>query len=262
MNKVFLAENLAVLRELPSASVDLIYVDPPYNTKKVQKRQSTGLKYEDKFDDYIGFLRPRMEEAFRILKPTGTLYLHLDYREVHYAKVMMDEIFGRENFINEVIWSYDYGGRSKTRWSAKHDNILMYAKDNEKYTFRYEDIDRVPYMAPGLVGPEKAARGKPVTSSWWHTIVHTNGKEKTGYPTQKPLGIIRRIVKVSSNPGDTVLDFFAGSGTIGAACQELGRNFILIDSNPEAFEVMKSRLGVQGVEYLSYLEHKVDELNL
>jgi len=114
-----------------------------------------------------------------------------------------------------------------------------------------DEIERIPYMAPGLVGPEKAALGKLPTDTWWHTIVPTNGKEKTGYPTQKPLGIIRRIVAASSNPGDLVLDFFAGSGTTGMVCHELGRDFILVDSNPQAIETMKLRFnGLYGIEWV------------
>jgi site-specific DNA-methyltransferase (adenine-specific) len=182
-----------------------------------------------------------LREAHRILSPNGSLYFHIDYREVHYCKILLDEIFGRESFINEIIWAYDYGARTRKRWPAKHDNILWYAKDPDDYIFNYDEIEHIPYMAPGLVGKEKAARGKLPTDTWWHTIVGTNSKEKTGYPTQKPMGVIRRIVQASSNPGDTVLDFFAGSGTIGSVCLELGRDFILVDNNPQAIDVMKKR---------------------
>ncbi|MHB8807441.1 MAG: DNA-methyltransferase, partial [Anaerolineaceae bacterium] len=186
-------------------------------------------------------LEPRLREAYRILKADGSLYFHIDYREVHYCKVLLDTIFGRDSFINEIIWAYDYGARTQKRWPPKHDNILWYAKDPNHYTFNYDAIDRIPYMAPGLVGKEKAARGKLPTDTWWHTIVPTNSHEKTGYPTQKPLGVIRRIITASSNPGDLVLDFFAGSGTVGEACLEMDRNFILIDNNPQALQVMKNR---------------------
>ncbi|MBC8114741.1 MAG: site-specific DNA-methyltransferase, partial [Candidatus Saccharimonas sp.] len=241
-------------------------IDPPFNTGKKQARTQiqtvrdedgdrvgfqgkryrtvqVGTKaYADSFDDYLGFLRPRLEEAHRLLKPNGSLFFHIDFREVHYCKVLLlDQIFGRESFINEIIWSYDYGARATKRWSPKHDNILWYAKDPENYTYRYDDIDRIPYMAPGLVGPEKAARGKTPTDTWWNTIVSPNGKEKTGYPTQKPLAIINRIVRVHSNPGDRLLDFFAGSGTLGESASELGRQAVLVDQNPEAIAVMKRR---------------------
>ena len=264
-DSVILADNLSVLRELPDASVQLIYIDPPFNTGKVQKRESirtvrsdtgsrVGFKgqsyetiresassYNDAFNDYWGFLAPRLEEAHRILSEDGTLYLHLDYREAHYAKVFLDGLFGREAFLNEIIWAYDYGARSKKKWPAKHDNILVYTK-TPNYFFNSEEVDREPYMAPGLVTPEKAERGKLPTDVWWHTIVSPTGKEKTGYATQKPEGILRRIISASSRPGDMVLDFFAGSGTTGSVAKQLGRRFILIDENPEAFDVMKKRL--------------------
>lgn len=252
MNKVYLADNLKVLHETPSDSVDLIYIDPPFNTgKKQQRKQEDGLilSYHDKFDDLESFLLPRMVEARRVLKSTGSFYFHIDYREVHYCKLLLDYVFGRASFINEIIWAYDYGARTKSRWPAKHDNILFYAKDPERFTFNYAEIDRIPYMSPGLVGPEKAEKGKTVTDVWWNTIVPTNGKEKTGYPTQKPIAILRRIVKVSSNPGDLVMDFFAGSGTTGAACQELGRQFVLVDANPEAFSTIRKRLGENSISY-------------
>ena len=261
-------DNLELLQQIDSASADLIYIDPPFNTGKTQRRTSirtiqsdegerigfqgkryitetvSSRSYRDRYDDYIAFLEPRMLEAYRILKDNGSLYFHIDYREVHYCKIMLDEIFGRESFINEIIWSYDYGARTKKKWPAKHDNILFYAKDPKHYTFNYEAIDRIPYLAPDLVGAEKAARGKTPTDVWWHTIVPTNGREKTGYPTQKPEGIVRRIIATSTNPGDLVLDFFAGSGTTGAVCQQLGRDCILIDNYPDAIAIMKKRLGL------------------
>jgi site-specific DNA-methyltransferase (adenine-specific) len=194
-----------------------------------------------------------MREAYRVLSPNGSVYFHIDYREVHYCKVLLDQIFGRESFLNEIIWAYDYGARTKKKWPAKHDNILWYAKNPEAYTFNYEAIERIPYMAPGLVGPEKAARGKLPTDTWWHTIVATNGKEKTGYPTQKPLGVLRRIVLASSNPGELVMDFFAGSGTTGAACLESGRRFILVDNNPQALATMAERFaGNDSIEWIGY----------
>lgn len=273
-NHIYLADNLEILKSLPDASVDLIYIDPPFNTGKIQARMqirtersengdrrgfgdqyylTTKLSqkaYDDRFDDYIKFLLPRMQEAYRILSDAGSLYFHIDYREVHYCKVMLDEIFGRECFLNEIIWAYDYGGRSKNRWPAKHDNILFYVKDLGNYTFNTDAIDRIPYMAPGLVGREKAERGKLPTDTWWHTIVGTNSNEKLGYPTQKPVGVLKRIIQASSNPGDLVLDFFAGSGTTGQVCLDFGRRFILVDNNPEAVEVMHRRFAdVAGIEW-------------
>lgn len=265
MHQVILADNLAVLPTIPDASIDLIYIDPPFNTGKAQQRLTlrtvrdgsgdrTGFQgqryrteelgrtaYSDAFDDYLAFLEPRLREAHRVLAPRGSLYFHIDYREAHYCKLLLDCIFGRQCFLNEVIWAYDYGARTTKKWPPKHDTILVYVKDPARYYFNTAEVERIPYLAPGLVGPEKAARGKLPTDTWWHTIVPTNGQEKTGYPTQKPLGILRRIVAASSPPGGLVLDFFAGSGTTGAACLELGRRFILIDSNPLALEVMRRR---------------------
>ena len=273
-NTVLHGDNLQVLQQLPSASVQLIYIDPPFNTGKLQQRTQLrtrrsangdrtgfqGRRYEtvsvgtqafgDVFDDFLAFLEPRLREAHRVLAPAGTLYFHIDYREVHYCKVLLDQIFGRSNFLNEIIWAYDYGARATKRWPAKHDNILMYVKDAKRYHFDTAAVARIAYMAPALVGPEKAARGKLPTDTWWHTIVSPTGKEKTGYPTQKPLGVLRRILQASSRPGDLVLDFFAGSGTTGAAALELGRSFLLVDSNPQALRVMRKRFATQAVTFL------------
>jgi site-specific DNA-methyltransferase (adenine-specific) len=277
MRRIVLAENMEVLPVLDAGSVDLIYVDPPFNTGKTQRRTQvktihdevagdrTGFQgkryrteavtthaYDDTFDDYLGFLEPRLRQAWRVLSPTGALFVHLDCREVHYIKVLLDEICGRDHFRNEIIWSYDYGGRPKDRWPAKHDNILWYVRDPERYTFRYDDIDRIPYMAPSLVGAEKAERGKTPTDVWWHTIVPTNGREKTGYPTQKPLGVLNRVVQVHSNPGDLVLDFFAGSGTTGEAAARSGREFLLIDNRMDAVEIMARRLAFAQPECVGF----------
>ena len=265
MNQIYFGDNLPILQNMQTGSVDLIYIDPPFNTGKTQKRTQiktsrsangdrTGFnntryqtiqlgtkEYSDIFDEYLSFLEPRIQEAYRILSPHGTLYFHIDYREVHYCKILLDQIFGRKNFLNEIIWAYDYGGKSKSKWPPKHDNILVFVKSSKNYTFNVKDIDRIPYMAPGLVGAEKAKRGKLPTDTWWHTIVATMGKEKTGYPTQKPIGILNRIISASSNRGDLVLDFFAGSGTTGASCLELDRRFILIDNNDQALQVMARR---------------------
>lgn len=277
MNRIYFGDNLPILQALPAESVDLIYVDPPFNTGKRQSRiqirteqseegNRTGFGgrryltvkvgqrgYLDMFDDYLAFLEPRLVEAYRILKPHGSLYFHIDYREVHYCKVLLDAIFGRDHFMNEIIWAYDYGARTKRKWPPKHDNILWYVKDRFHYTYNVDEIERIPYMAPGLVGAEKAARGKLPTDTWWHTIVPTNSHEKTGYPTQKPLGILRRIIQASSNPGEVVMDFFAGSGTTGMAAWELGRQFILIDNNLQALEVMAKRFAhIPQIEWMGY----------
>ncbi len=263
-------DNLPLLRAMETDRFDLIYVDPPFNTGRTQTRSRrrtvrdaggdrTGFKghryrtttigshsFEDSFDDFLAFLEPRLVEARRVLKPDGSLFVHLDFREVHYCRVLLDVLFGRASFMNEIIWAYDYGARSRRKWSAKHDNILWYAKDPRAYTFNYEEMDRIPYMAPGLVTPEKAARGKTPTDVWWHTIVSPTGRERTGYPTQKPLGILERIIRVHTRPGDEVLDFFAGSGTLGEAAAKHGRRAVLIDQDEEAVRVMRERLGVEA----------------
>lgn len=243
MNRIVHNDNLQVMRSMPEEGVDLIYVDPPFNTGKKQQlgNKSYG-DYWTSHEAYLDFVGVRLTECYRLLKESGSLFLHVDCRESHYLKVMLDKVFGRDCFMNEIIWAYDYGGRSKSRWSSKHDTILWYVKDPKNYTFNFDEMDRIPYMAPGLVGKEKAARGKTPTDVWWHTIVPTNGKERTGYPTQKPLGVLERVVKVHTNPGDLCADFFAGSGTLGEAAAENGRDFLLVDSNPEAIEVMKQRL--------------------
>lgn len=269
------ADNAQILPRLPDESFRLIYIDPPFNSGKVQQRETlrtarseegdrTGFQgrryqtvrlgstsYVDIFDDYLDFIRPRLEQAHRLLTSDGTFYFHIDYREAHYCKVLLDQIFGRQCFINEIIWAYDYGGRSKKRWPAKHDTILVYAKDPDKYFFDQSAIERIPYMAPGLVSKEKAARGKLPTDVWWHTIVATNGREKTGYATQKPEGVLRRILMASSQEGDRVLDFFAGSGTTAAVAQQLNRRFVMIDNNPQAISVIARRLGKAGICYVS-----------
>jgi len=260
-------DNATVLPALPDGLFQVVYVDPPFNTggrrdrrtlrtmadaegdrtgfggRRYSSVETARMSYADSFDDYAGFLAPRLEEAHRLLARSGTLYVHLDWREAHYVKVLLDGIFGRDNFLNEVIWAYDFGGRPRDRWPAKHDTILVYVKERGAHLFDQDVIDRVPYLAPDLVGPEKAARGKLPTDVWWHTIVPTNGREKTGYPTQKPEGVLRRVLAPSSRPGDWVLDFFAGSGTTGAVAAALGRRFVLVDENPEAIEVMRRRLG-------------------
>ena len=268
-------DNASVLPRLPGGSFQVIYIDPPFNTGGRRDRRTlrtsrasgpsaddahqrgdrtgfggrryttveTGrMSYGDSYEDYAEFLAPRLEESRRLLSESGTLYLHLDWREAHYCKVLLDEIFGRDCFLNEVIWAYDFGGRAKDRWPAKHDTILVYVKHPGEHLFDQDQIERVPYLAPGLVGPEKAARGKLPTDVWWHTIVPTSGREKTGYPTQKPEGVLRRVLQPSSRPGDWVLDFFAGSGTTGAVAAALGRRFVLVDANPEAVSVMRARL--------------------
>lgn len=266
VRQILQGDNLELLAKLPRGFARLIYIDPPFNTGRKQARSRMNVRanpqgirtgfggrryeverlqspaYEDDFDDYVAFLVSRIEAALPCLTEDGSLFVHLDYREVHYVKVALDRLLGRECFRNEIIWAYDFGGRPKRWWPAKHDTILWYALDPERYVFRFEEMDRIPYMAPGLVGKEKAARGKTPTDVWWHTIVPTNSREKTGYPTQKPLGVVERIVKVHTEPGDVVLDFFAGSGTAGEAAARLGRGFVLVDEHPDAIATMRKRL--------------------
>jgi site-specific DNA-methyltransferase (adenine-specific) len=265
-DQILLGENLELLAGFPDGAFQLVYIDPPFNTGRRQERRTlrtvadadgdrSGFNgrryrsellerssYRDSFEGYLAFLEPRLREAHRLLGVEGTLYFHIDYREAHYCKLLLDEIFGRDCFLNEIIWAYDYGARPRRRWPAKHDTILVYVADPVRYHFDSAEVEREPYMAPGLVTAEKAQRGKLPTDVWWHTIVPTNGAEKTGYPTQKPAGVLRRMVAASSRPGDWCLDFFAGSGTLGAVAAELGRRYVLIDSNPEAVRVMRRRL--------------------
>lgn len=271
------SDNMAVLEALPDECADLIYIDPPFNTGRTQTRTRTrtvrvegggdrtgfqGKRYQtevlgsdsfaDSFDDFVSFLEPRLVHAKRLLKKHGSLYVHLDANEVHYIKVALDRIFGRANFLNEVIWAYDYGGRPRDRWPKKHDNILVYAKALGKHTFNIDEIDRIPYMAPGLVGPEKAARGKLPTDTWWHTIVSPTGKEKLGWPTQKPVRILERIVAASCPSEGLVLDFFAGSGTTGDAALRTGRRFLLAEKESRAVEIMQKRFrDARGVRFVS-----------
>ncbi|MFW5925179.1 MAG: DNA-methyltransferase [Myxococcota bacterium] len=270
MRRIVHGDNLEVLDDLPAGFARLCYIDPPFNTGRRQRRERMRVaadasgerqgfggrryrveriassSYADRYDDFVAFLLERVEASLRCLTPDASLFVHLDYREVHYAKVALDEVLGRDRFMNEIVWAYDFGGRPRRRWPAKHDSILWYVRDPKNYVFDFDAMDRIPYMAPGLVGPEKAARGKTPTDVWWHTVVPTSGHEKTGYPTQKPLGVLERIVKVHSRPGDVVLDFFAGSGTTGEAAAKHGRGYLLVDDNADAVAVMKRRLAPYG----------------
>jgi site-specific DNA-methyltransferase (adenine-specific) len=272
VRRILHGDNLGLMREEPDASFQMVYLDPPFNTGHDQTRRTlatvaaedgagdrTGFggrryatkllqesSYRDSFDDYLGFLAPRLVEIRRLLHPTGTLYFHIDWREAHYCKLLLDEIFGRDCFLNELIWAYDYGAKPRRRWPPKHDTILVYVRDPGDYFFDCEAVDREPYMAPGLVTAEKVARGKRPTDVMWHTIVSPTGREKTGYPNQKPEGLIRRFVQASSRPGDVCLDPFAGSGTLGAVAGQLGRDFVLMDSNADAVEVARRRCGVDA----------------
>ncbi len=277
MERIILGDNADVLPTLPAKFARTIYIDPPFNTGRIQRRDRIQVtatdgegtrggfggrrydvervesgSYADDFGDFEAFLMPRIEAGLRCLTPDGSLFVHLDYREVHHIKVALDRLLGRDRFVNEIIWAYDYGGRPKNRWPAKHDTILWYALDPENYVFNFDEMDRIPYMAPGLVSKEKAERGKTPTDVWWHTIVPTRGSEKTGYPTQKPLGVLNRIIKVHSLPGDVVLDFFGGSGTTGESAALHGRGFVLVDNNPEAVKIAAERLAFANPECVGF----------
>jgi site-specific DNA-methyltransferase (adenine-specific) len=287
MKQIILGDNAAILPQLPAGFARAVYIDPPFNTGKVQKRDRmrvaatdgpgdrggfggkryaveklTSDAYADEFDDFEAFLMPRLQAALRCMTPDASLFVHLDWREVHYIKVAIDRMLGRDHFINEIIWAYDYGGRPKNRWPAKHDTILWYAHNPRDYVFNYDQMDRIPYLAPGLVSKEKAERGKTPTDVWWHTIVPTNSREKTGYPTQKPLGVLNRIIKVHTRPGDVVLDFFAGSGTTGEAAARNGRGFVLIDSNPHAVEIAAARLSAFQPEHVGFVAEPPEQRTL
>jgi site-specific DNA-methyltransferase (adenine-specific) len=263
------ADNLDVLARLPDGSVDLCYADPPFGTGERQRleRIRTGqgeatrrgfggreyryrvvsdVSYDDglAMDEHLAALRLRVEAIHRLLAPHGSVYLHCDWRTAHHVRLMLDDVFGATRFLNELVWAYDYGGRPRDRWPRKHDTILWYAKGD---TWRYdrEAIDRVPYMAPGLVGPEKAARGKLPTDVWWMTIVPPGSAERTGYPTQKPVRLLERIVAASSRAGDLVLDPYAGSGTTGVAAARLGRRWLLVDREPAAVAIARARLAAE-----------------
>lgn len=281
MRKIILDDNAEALPKLPDAFARLIYIDPPFNTGRVRKRDRIRVKtaecggtrdgfggrrfdvervdsaaFDDRFDDFEAFLMPRIIAALRCLAADGSLFVHLDCREVHYVKVALDRLLGRRRFMNEIVWAYDFGGRPKNRWPAKHDTILWYVADPDDYVFNYDCMDRIPYMAPGLVGREKAERGKTPTDVWWQTIVPTNGREKTGYPTQKPLAVLDRIVRIHSKTGDVVLDFFGGSGTTGEAAARNGRGFVLIDNNPEAVRIAARRLAAFAPETLGFVPER------
>jgi site-specific DNA-methyltransferase (adenine-specific) len=243
---IILGEALGVMRGLPDGCAGLVYADPPFNSGRTRRgtvrKGAADAGFADRFDDYVGWLRPRLAETRRLLARHGTFYLHVDPRESHYCKVLLDEVFGRDCFLNEVIWAYDYGGRARDRWPQKHDVLLVYVRTPGAHHFDQGAVERIPYMAPSLQSEERAARGKLPTDVWWQTIVPTTSKERTGYPTQKPLAILRRIVSASSRPDDLVVDWCAGSGTTGVAARELGRRFLLIDESAEAVAVMRHRL--------------------
>ena len=255
MNKLYQGDNLTILRNMPDASVDLICTDPPFNTGKDWGVFSD--KWEGGLKGYLKFMEPRLEECRRVLKDTGSLYLHCDPTASHYLKVMLDGVFGIKQFRNEIVWCYtrmSAGGQRQL--SRAHDIILWYSKGQE-WCFNVDDI-RLPY-AKG----SKAREGQTLNrlgsgyskegvtklnplgkfpEDWVTHIPYLRGKELLGYPTQKPLALYERMIQASSNQGDTVLDPFAGSGTTLDAAQSLGRAWIGIDEKDEAINVIQSRL--------------------
>lgn len=241
MNRIIHSYFRKAFEEDENGICSLIYIDPPFNTGDTQKLGANS--YKDLLENsmWLAMMADAFDKAYELLDDHGSLFVHVDWRCSWKIRFILENQLNW-HFQNEIIWAYDYGGRSKKRYPRKHDNIYWYTKHPTNYTFNYDEIDRIPYMAPGLVGKEKAAKGKTITDCWWHTIVPTMGKERVGYPTQKPMGILERIVKVHSNPGDTVIDLFAGSGTTGDAAAKNGRNFVMVDSNEQAIEVMKKRL--------------------
>lgn len=258
MVDVIQGDCLVHLKGVPDNTYNLIYLDPPFNTGISQTRKTTTgnggfakerynvrelaeKQYNDYFEDYYGFLFPRLEEMYRTLASDGSMFIHLDWRETHYVRVFLDSLFGRDNCLNEIIWHWDYGAKSKRYWPRKHNNVLYYVKDTENYTFDISQTDFLPYLAPKLVSKEKAERGKVPTDTWFMTIVPTNGHEKTGYPTQKPEALLRRILACHCKTGDKVLDPFAGSGTTGAVAKQLGLDCTLIDNNMEAIDTIYKR---------------------
>ena len=265
LNVVHKAEAIHFLESIPDESVDLIYTDPPFGTgdKQQLNRKSKGvivskLSYDDKFEDYVDFLSRHLVHMRRILKQSGTMYLHLDWRWVHYAKVECDKIFGVRNFLNHVVWSYNFGGRGRDRWPQKHDDILVYTKSCGDHLFNWDEIDRIPYAAPELqfVGRSKEeaekriATGQVPTDVWSMSIVGTASRERVGYPSQKPLKLVKRVIRASSPHRGLVVDPFAGSGTTAVAALESGRDFLVCDRSEEAINVMKDRLTDSKVEFL------------
>ncbi len=222
---------------------DLVYIDPPFNTGRRQIGPRGG--YEDSWptsEAYIEWLQQVCQRIRYLLSQRGSLFVHVDPRESHYVKVMLDKLFGRASFQNEIVWAYDYGGRTHKRWPAKHDIIFWYSLDPDAYTFNRLDEVKIPYIARKKPGSYQDVVGKFPTDVWWNSICQPNGPERTGYPTQKPVAILDRIVKVHSNPGDRVLDCFAGSGTTGEAALVNDRHVTLVDRNPEAIVHCRDRL--------------------
>ncbi len=260
---LYLCDNLTVMRGLPENFIDLIYMDPPFFTGKERKAKSRIRASEDSFEDtwtsdidgYIEWLRPRLVETRRLLRSTGLIYLHLDWHAVHYVKVEMDTIFGYDRFINEIIWRYRTGGLSHNMFARKHDTILVYSKTSKfkiepwkekAYTkSRYRKAGVVNYGS-GETEFFSDSRGVynfvNASDVWEIPYINSQAKERVGYPSQKPELLLERIIASSTRPGETVADFFCGSGTTGVVAQKLGRRWILVDKSRDAVEVSRFRL--------------------
>lgn len=230
-------DSLVKMKSLATGSFDFIYVDPPFVTEKdrgdFDDRWGSVLLWSDWFEPFV-------KESYRLLSDTGSIVVHLDYRAIHYARVLMDQTFGYDNMLNEIIWCYASGGVSK-RWLArKHDNLIWYVKDTKDYTF---NVQREPYATPNVEGRKGFHDEGRMLNDWWRmSFLSTTASERVGYDSQKPEALLERLLTVFTNPGDNVLDFMAGSGTTGAAASSLGRKATLIDKNPNAIKKMKERI--------------------
>lgn len=253
----------------PDGVLDAIYIDPPFGTGVVRRGRGPGHAYADRADDpdaFVAWLLPYLEHARRALRAAGSLFVHLDYRAVHYVKVALDRLFGRARFVNEVAWCYAVGGKSRRGFGRKHDTILWYARGPD-HAF-YPDAVRVPRRGgshmrlvldgdtpvqektdrrTGRVYRYPVAAGK-VPEDWWtdiETLNHSDG-ERTGWPSQKPERLVERLLAAVTVPGDRVADWFVGSGTTAAVAQRTGRGFVTFDNAPGAIAVCIDRLVKQG----------------
>jgi DNA modification methylase len=270
-DRLILGDNLDVLASLPDGSVDLIYIDPPFGTGTIRRGgHDSSHRYRDVPGDpsrYVAWLHERLAQSRRVLSSHGSLFVHLDYRTVHYVKVELDTIFGRDRFINELIWCYSVGGKSRRSFGRKHDTILWYSRTAE-YAF-FPDAVKVPRKSgshmrvvqteDGELVQEKTDRksGKvyryplsagKVPEDWWTDIeiLNRGDAERTGWPTQKPERLLERIIQSTTTPGALVADWFCGSGTTGVVAQRLDRRFVLVDRESHAIACAQARLEASG----------------
>jgi DNA modification methylase len=264
-NRLLLGDNLDVMRALDDASIDLIYIDPPFFTGREQRANGAS---EHAFDDawrdidaYIEWLRERVAEMRRLLSHRGVLYVHCDWHAGHYIKVMLDRVFGAGRFQNEIVWHYGLGAAHATRhFLRKHDTIFAYRMSDDA-TFNLIRDEVTPAMENKYCHEDDRGRymmsrgrkyylkgGKPLDSVWRIPAIAATSGERLGYPTQKPEALLERIILASSNEGDVVADFFAGSGTTPAVAQRLGRRWIACDSSSAAVALISKRLAHAAVE--------------